>query len=51
MSCNILTYYSVIRGAYALILDPKSERGSWAKHLPEIKDDYKDVYKRQHIVY
>ena len=47
MSCNILTYYSVIRGAYALILDPKSERGNWAKHLPEIKDDYNVITLRQ----
>ncbi|MBS6519774.1 MAG: ATP-binding protein [Clostridiales bacterium] len=33
---NLLVYYSVLFGGQAVILDPKSERGSWKETLPEI---------------
>ena len=33
---NLLVYYSVLFGGQALLLDPKSERGSWKETLPEI---------------
>lgn len=39
LSFNLLTYYSVLNGAQALILDPKSERGLWKEKLPEIVDE------------
>ena len=39
LSFNLLTYYSVLNGAQALILDPKSERGQWKEKLPEIADE------------
>lgn len=38
MSNNILLYWSVLFGARALILDPKSERGNWKDDLPELAD-------------
>ena len=33
---NLLVYYSVLFGGQAVILDPKSERGTWKETLPEI---------------
>ena len=39
LSFNLLTYYAVLNGAQALILDPKSERGQWKEKLPEIADE------------
>ena len=39
LSFNLLTYYAVLNGAQALILDPKSERGLWREKLPEIADE------------
>lgn len=39
LSFNLLTYYAVLNGAQALILDPKSERGRWKERLPEIADE------------
>ena len=39
LSFNLLTYYAVLNGAQALILDPKSERGRWKEKLPEISDE------------
>lgn len=33
---NLLVYYSVLFGAHAVILDPKSERGGWKETLPDI---------------
>ena len=39
LSFNLLTYYSVLNGAEALIIDPKSERGQWKEKLPEIADE------------
>lgn len=39
LSFNLLTYYAVLNGAQALILDPKSERGRWKEKLPEIADE------------
>ena len=39
LSFNLLTYYSVLNGAQALILDPKSERGLWREKLPEIASE------------
>ena len=36
---NLLVYYSVLFGGQAVILDPKSERGSWKETLPEIAED------------
>lgn len=39
LSFNLLTYYAVLNGAQALILDPKSERGLWKEKLPEIVDE------------
>jgi hypothetical protein len=33
---NLLVLYAVLFGARAVILDPKSERGDWLKHLPEL---------------
>lgn len=39
LSFNLLTYYSVLNGAEALIIDPKSERGLWKEKLPEIADE------------
>ena len=33
---NLIVYYSVLFGGQAVILDPKSERGSWKETLPEI---------------
>ena len=38
-STCLLTYYAVLSGAQALILDPKSERGLWKEKLPEIADE------------
>lgn len=35
---NLLLYLSVLYGAWAVVLDPKSERGLWAEMLPEISD-------------
>ena len=39
LSFNLLTYYAVLNGAQALILDPKSERDLWKEKLPEIADE------------
>ncbi len=39
LSFNLLTYYAVLNGAQALILDPKSERGLWKEKLPEIASE------------
>ena len=39
LSFNLLTYYAVLNGAQALILDPKSERDRWKEKLPEIADE------------
>ena len=36
---NLLVYYSVLFGGQAVILDPKSERGSWKETLPEIAEE------------
>lgn len=36
---NLLLYHSVLRGARALIIDPKSERGKWREKLPEMGDE------------
>lgn len=33
---NLIVYLSVLAGAKALIIDPKSERGGWEKALPEL---------------
>ncbi|MEK4841629.1 ATP-binding protein [Bacillus sp. FSL L8-0152] len=35
---NLITYLSVLGGAKALIIDPKSERGEWKEKLYEMKD-------------
>ncbi|MBA4700293.1 MAG: ATP-binding protein [Ruminococcus sp.] len=36
---NLVIYYVVLFGGKVIILDPKSERGGWAKHLPEIASE------------
>lgn len=36
---NLICYYSVLFGAKALIIDPKSERGGWKENLPDIADE------------
>lgn len=36
---NLICYYSVLFGAKALIIDPKSERGKWKERLPDIADE------------
>lgn len=36
---NMIVYYSVLFGAKAVIVDPKSERGGWKDALPEIADE------------
>lgn len=36
---NLLVYYSVLFGAKAVIIDPKSERGLWKEKLPDIADE------------
>lgn len=36
---NLICYYSVLFGAKALIIDPKSERGAWKEKLPDIADE------------
>jgi len=33
---NMIVYYSVLAGAKAIVIDPKSERGLWKETLPEI---------------
>lgn len=33
---NLITYYSVLYGGKALIIDPKGERGNWKESFPEI---------------
>ncbi len=38
-SNNMIVYYSVLFGAQAVIVDPKSERGSWKETLPEIANE------------
>ncbi|MBQ9887257.1 MAG: ATP-binding protein [Lachnospiraceae bacterium] len=38
-SNNLLVYYSVLFGARAVILDPKSERGGWKDRLTDISDN------------
>lgn len=43
LSCNLITYYSVLYGAKALILDPKSERGKW-------KENFSDIAPEMNIV-
>ena len=35
-NANLLTYSTIMQGARALIIDPKSERGKWAEELPEL---------------
>lgn len=37
-NANLLTYSTIMQGARALIIDPKSERGKWAEELPELAD-------------
>lgn len=36
---NLLLYYIGMFGGRIIILDPKSERGNWGKHLPEIAEE------------
>lgn len=36
---NLLIYYIVLFGGKVILLDPKSERGGWSKHFPEIADE------------
>lgn len=36
---NLLVYYAVLYGAQALIVDPKSERGSWKDALPDMAEE------------
>lgn len=36
---NLLVYYSVLFGAKAVIIDPKSERGKWKKMMPYIANE------------
>ncbi|UZW13052.1 ATP-binding protein [Clostridium pasteurianum] len=38
-SNNMIVYYSVLFGAQAVIVDPKSERGNWRETLPEIAEE------------
>lgn len=38
-SNNMVVYYSVLFGAQAVIVDPKSERGNWKETLPEIAEE------------
>lgn len=38
-SNNMIVYYSVLFGAQAVIVDPKSERGNWKETLPEIAEE------------
>lgn len=33
---NLITYYSILYGGQALIIDPKSERGHWKEAFPDI---------------
>lgn len=35
---NLITYTTIMQGARALIIDPKSERGKWKEELPELRD-------------
>lgn len=37
-SSNLITYLSVLSGGKALVLDPKGERGNWARDLHELGD-------------
>lgn len=36
---NVIMYYIVVTGGKVVIIDPKGERGNWAKDLPEIADE------------
>jgi hypothetical protein len=38
VAANLFTYKSVLWGAKAIILDPKSERGKWKEKLPDIAE-------------
>ena len=43
-AANLLTYLAVVtRGARALIIDPKGERGDWPRLLPELGDQIRLV--------
>ncbi|WP_099205520.1 ATP-binding protein [Scatolibacter rhodanostii] len=35
---NLVVLYSVLFGARGVIVDPKSERGKWLEHLPELAE-------------
>lgn len=36
---NIIVHMSVLYGAKALVIDPKSERGNWVRDLPELSGE------------
>lgn len=36
---KLLTYFGVLRGGKALVIDPKSEYGKWKEKLPELADE------------
>ncbi|MEL5938196.1 ATP-binding protein [Tetragenococcus halophilus] len=38
---NLLTYYTVLYGGRAFMVDPKSERGEWKEKLPQLEDNLK----------
>lgn len=39
MAANMLAFYTALYGGKVLIIDPKSERGHWARDLPELGDE------------